>query len=159
MDQIAIGHFITKKRKEQNITQEQLAERLGVSNKTVSKWETGKCMPDYAAIEPLCHELHITLAELLDGAEVEKSIHGQDTRQILEMLEKRQALKNKKRMLIGIVLFFSGTALLICSRSIGGTDIQEALSGFALGLSFPQMLLGIVLAAWPKGTNQKGRGL
>ncbi len=41
MNQIAIGNFITKKRKEQNLTQEQLAERLGVSNKTISKWETG----------------------------------------------------------------------------------------------------------------------
>lgn len=50
MNQIAIGKFITKKRKEQNLTQEQLANRLGVSNKTVSKWETGKCMPDYSVI-------------------------------------------------------------------------------------------------------------
>lgn len=41
MDQITIGKFIAKKRKEQNLTQEQLAERLGISNKTVSKWETG----------------------------------------------------------------------------------------------------------------------
>lgn len=41
MEQIKVGRFITKKRKEQNLTQEQLAERLGVSNKTVSKWETG----------------------------------------------------------------------------------------------------------------------
>ena len=46
MEQITIGKFIAKKRKEQNLTQEQLAERLGVSNKTISKWETGKCMPD-----------------------------------------------------------------------------------------------------------------
>ena len=46
MDQITIGKFIAKKRREQNLTQEQLAERLGISNKTVSKWETGKCMPD-----------------------------------------------------------------------------------------------------------------
>lgn len=41
MEQIKVGRFITKKRKEQNLTQEQLAERLGISNKTVSKWETG----------------------------------------------------------------------------------------------------------------------
>jgi len=41
MEQLKVGRFITKKRKEQNLTQEQLAERLGVSNKTVSKWETG----------------------------------------------------------------------------------------------------------------------
>ena len=49
MEQLKVGRFITKKRKEQNLTQEQLAERLGISNKTISKWETGKCMPDYIA--------------------------------------------------------------------------------------------------------------
>ena len=64
-----IGSFIAEKRREKNLTQEQLAERLSVSNKTVSKWECGKCLPDYAVIEKLCEELDITLSELLDGEE------------------------------------------------------------------------------------------
>ena len=102
MDQIAIGKFILKKRKEQNFTQEQLAERLGVSNKTISKWETGKCMPDYSIIESLCRELNITLAELLDGKEDEKSTRAYDSQQILKMMKETQDLKNKKLMLIGI---------------------------------------------------------
>ena len=59
MNQIKIGKFIASKRKEQNLTQEQFAELLNVSNKTVSKWETGKCMPDYSIVEPLCDELKI----------------------------------------------------------------------------------------------------
>ena len=67
MNQIAIGNFIEKKRKEQNLTQAQLAEKLGVSNKTVSKWENGKCMPDYGVIQPLCSELCVTVSELMDG--------------------------------------------------------------------------------------------
>ena len=46
MDQIMMGTFLAKKRKEKNMTQAALAERLGVTNKTISKWETGKCMPD-----------------------------------------------------------------------------------------------------------------
>lgn len=54
MNQLEIGIFIAKKRKEQSLTQAQLAEKLGISNKTVSKWETGKCMPDYGIIQPLC---------------------------------------------------------------------------------------------------------
>ena len=145
MDQIAIGKFIFKKRKEHNFTQEQLAERLGVSNKTISKWETGKCMPDYSIIEPLCQELNITLAELLDGEEDEKSIHTYDSQQILKMMKETQDLKNKKRMLIGIVVSLSGIVFLIYSQLIGGTDIQEMLSGFTLGISFPLMLLGIIL--------------
>ncbi|MGM9626262.1 MAG: helix-turn-helix domain-containing protein, partial [Eubacteriales bacterium] len=50
MNQLIIGKFIARKRKEKNLTQEQLAEKLGVSNKTVSKWECGKCMPDYSIV-------------------------------------------------------------------------------------------------------------
>ena len=50
MNQQVIGKFISLKRKEKNLTQEQLAEKIGVSNKTVSKWENGKCMPDYSVI-------------------------------------------------------------------------------------------------------------
>lgn len=61
MNQLIIGKFISQKRKEKNLTQEQLAEKLGVSNKTVSKWECGKCMPDYSVVKPLCQELGILL--------------------------------------------------------------------------------------------------
>ena len=67
MNQAAIGSYIARKRREENLTQEQLAERLGVSNKTVSKWENGKCMPDYGVVQWLCGELHVTLPELMDG--------------------------------------------------------------------------------------------
>ena len=71
MNQITTGKFIAKKRKEQNLTQEQLAERLGVSNKTISKWETSKCMPDYAVVKNLCEELKVSVSELMDGEEAE----------------------------------------------------------------------------------------
>ena len=53
MNQLLVGKFINQKRKGKNLTQEQLAEKIGVSNKTISKWETGKCMPDYSVIELL----------------------------------------------------------------------------------------------------------
>ena len=59
-------------RKQKNLTQEQLADKLMVSNKTVSKWERGKCMPDYSVVEALCSELDITVAELLNGASNKK---------------------------------------------------------------------------------------
>ena len=65
MNQTNIGSYIARKRREKNLTQEQLAERLGVSNKTISKWENGKYMPDYSVIEALCQALSITLPELM----------------------------------------------------------------------------------------------
>ena len=104
MDQIAIGKFIAEKRKEQNLTQEQLAERLGVSNKTISKWETAKCMPDYTVITKLCEELNITISELMDGEESDgKSVRVYDDEQILDLLRRTQELEKQKVMMTGVL--------------------------------------------------------
>lgn len=67
MDQEKIGRFLQRVRKEQKLTQEQLAERLGVSQKTVSRWETGRNMPDVSMLPELCRELDLNIAELLNG--------------------------------------------------------------------------------------------
>ena len=69
MNQNEIGKKIAEKRHEKNLTQEALAERLGISNKTISKWENGKSVPDYAVVDILCAELDMTVAELLGGKE------------------------------------------------------------------------------------------
>jgi transcriptional regulator with XRE-family HTH domain len=71
MNQHDVGLFIASKRREKNLTQEQLAEKIGVSNKTVSKWETGKTMPDYSVVELLCQVLNISVSELIAGKEKE----------------------------------------------------------------------------------------
>ena len=67
MDQEKIGKFIAECRKEKKLTQEQLAEKLGVSNRSISRWENGKTMPDISLFEPLCEELNISINELLKG--------------------------------------------------------------------------------------------
>ncbi len=155
MDQIAIGNFIAKKRKEQNLTQEQLAERLGVSNKTISKWETGKCMPDYSIVELLCKELNITLAELMNGEEDEKSIHTYDNEQILTMLKDMKKLKNAKMRLIGFILIVIGIATFVLSQIVGGTDLQDFLSGFMIVVSIFNAISGIFLLGCSIVNNKK----
>ena len=67
MDQIKIGRFIAAMRKEQGLTQRQLAEMLDVSNRTISKWECGDGLPDLSNVLPLCDALGITADELLHG--------------------------------------------------------------------------------------------
>ena len=62
MDKTKIGHFIAKCRKDKGITQEQLAQLVDVSNKSVSKWENGNCLPDKMLLKPLCDILDITIA-------------------------------------------------------------------------------------------------
>lgn len=144
MDQLTTGKFISQKRKEKNLTQEQLAEKLGVSNKTVSKWETGKCMPDYAVIKNLCEELEVTIAELMDGEDSkEKSIRAYDDAQIMDLLRRMQKLEKQKHLLYGILLIVMGIALQALSHTVGGSDVKDFFSGFLLGLSIVEMLIGV----------------
>ena len=147
MNQILTGKFIAQKRKEKNLTQEQLAEKIGVSNKTISKWETGKCMPDYSVIELLCKELNTTLAELMNGEEDEKSIHTYDNEQIVEMLKEIQDLKRSKSLFIGFVLIIMGVVMIVLSQVFRDTSIQNFLSGFLLGLSIAEFLAGLFFLA------------
>lgn len=146
MNQIMIGRFIAMKRKEKNLTQEQLAEKLGISNKTISKWENGKCMPDYSIVKPLCQELGITIAELMDGEVKENnSIRIFDEQQIIDMLERIQRLEKQKQSLFGITLIVMGIAMIALFQSFGGTNFQDFLSGLILGLSVGEMLTGVYI--------------
>ena len=70
MDQIKIGKFIAQVRKEREMTQLELANRLAVTDRAVSKWENGRGMPEISLIKPLCNELEITINELFCGERV-----------------------------------------------------------------------------------------
>ena len=144
MNQMATGKFICQKRKEKNLTQEQLAEKIGVSNKTVSKWETGKCMPDYAVVKNLCKELEITVAELMDGeAAEERSVRTYDDEQIMDLLKRTQELEKQKNLLYGILLIVMGIALQALSHTLGGSGVKDFFSGLLLGISIGEMLAGV----------------
>ena len=126
MEQTKIGKFIAKKRKEQNLTQEQLSDRLGVSNKTISKWETGKCMPDYAVVKNLCEELKVSVSELMDGEEADdKSVRVYDDEKILDLLRRTQELEKQKVMLTGVILIVMGIAFQALSHTLGGSDVKD----------------------------------
>ena len=147
MNQTAIGSYIARKRKEQNLTQEQLAEKIGVSNKTISKWENGKCMPDYSIIQTLCEALHVTLPELMDGEDAaDSSVRVYDDEQILDLLRRTQELERQKGVLYGLVLVVLGIASGAISKTTGGTDVQDFVSGILMGLSVAEILAGIVVA-------------
>ncbi|MBR6524771.1 MAG: helix-turn-helix transcriptional regulator [Clostridia bacterium] len=144
MNQQITGKFISHKRKEKNLTQEQLAEKLGVSNKTVSKWETGKCMPDYAVVKPLCEELGITVAELMDGKNAdERSVRAYDDEQIMDLLKRTQDLEKQKNLLFGMLLIVMGIALQSLSHTLGGSGVKDFFSGLLLGISIAETLAGI----------------
>ena len=146
MNQTAIGSYIARKRREQNLTQEQMANQLGVSNKTISKWENGKCMPDYSIIQALCEALHVSLPELMDGEDTaEDSLRVYDDAQILDLLHRTQELERQKSILYGVALITLGIACSAMSGTVGGTDVRDFISGVLLGLSVAEILAGIYI--------------
>ena len=147
MNQSAIGSYIARKRKEKNLTQEQLAEHIGASNKTVSKWENGKCMPDCSILQKLCDALHVTLPERMDGEDAtEGGVRFYDDEQVLDLLRRTQELERQKGVLCGFVLIVLGIASSALSKTTGGTDVQDFFSGILMGLSVVEILAGLCVA-------------
>ncbi len=95
MNQEKIGKFIAKRRKAKGFTQMQLAEKLGITDRAVSKWETGKAMPDTAVMLQLCDVLGINVNELLSGEEFSMENSNQKNEQLLLDISKELERKNK----------------------------------------------------------------
>ena len=95
MDQINIGRFIAVRRKRANLTQLQLADRLGITDKAVSKWERGITMPDTSIMLELCDILGISVNELLSGEEINMENSSQKNEQLLIDMAKELEKKNK----------------------------------------------------------------
>ncbi len=144
MNQELIGKYIAKKRKGKNLTQAQLAEKLNVSNKTVSKWENGNCMPDYGIIELLCRELDITISELLDGEDKKEPENDLDNMRLMFLIRRMQALHKQNKLIFGFLIVVMGIALLSLSRFFTGSNIMDFFSGLFLGVSVCTMLAGII---------------
>lgn len=145
MDQKAIGSYIAIKRRQKNLTQNQLADVLNVSNKTVSKWETGKCMPDYATIPSLCDALEINIAELLDGEDTEPNcIRLYDEEQTLELLAMVQTRAASNSLLEAAHSIMIGLALMAVAYAL--YNLEYVLAGFVAGLALVIIILGIYSA-------------
>lgn len=109
MNQEKIGKFICKLRKEHKLTQEELAKRIGVTDKAVSKWENGRCLPDLSLFESICSIFNITVNELLSGEKIDKNTYQEKSeKNLLKMLKKIN--KNKR---ITIIMFISFLFLLL----------------------------------------------
>lgn len=95
MDQIKIGKFIAERRKKNNLTQAQLAEKLSVTDRSVSKWETGRAMPDTAIMLDLCEILKISVNDLLNGEIVIMENYNEKNEKVLLDMAKEVEQKNK----------------------------------------------------------------
>ena len=102
MDQAKTGRFIAARRKELGLTQRQLAEKLSISDKTVSKWECGGGLPEVGLMLPLCGELGVSVNELLAGRRVEETEYKEQAEANMMDLV-RQNQENKKRMALSVI--------------------------------------------------------
>ncbi|MBQ9298086.1 MAG: helix-turn-helix domain-containing protein [Clostridia bacterium] len=123
MDIVKIGKFIAENRKKKNMTQAQLAEKLGVTAKTISRWENGNYMPDISLLKPISEELGITLNDLLSGEKVEKEQYQEKLEEnILNTIDYSHKKVNEKNSSIGLLLVVIGILCTITAMSIFPSD-------------------------------------
>ena len=114
MNQIKIGKFIAECRKKNNLTQMQLAEKLNITDRAVSKWENGKSMPDSSIMLDLCQELKISVNELLSGEMLEMNNYNEKAEQnLLEMQRKKEESDTNMLKLEIIIGYMSSIIFLV----------------------------------------------
>ena len=135
MNQEKIGKFIANCRKEQNLTQEQLAEKLGITYKAVSKWECGKGLPDASIMMELCKILKITVNDLLSGEKVDKEHYQKKLEQnIIDTIDYTDKKVSRKNKLIYEMIMFFGLGLIFISFTIYPTDSSWGAIHSIMGL-------------------------
>ena len=159
MDNEKIGKFIAELRKEKGMTQKELAEKVGVSDKTISKWECGNSIPDITYLEALCNSLDISVNELLSGERLTDESYSEKAEEnIMALMKENETNKKEKfgQIVLGIVLCLLGLVYLAVS--------SWGVSGMAMWLFFwdvPTVLIyvtlcgGCVLLAGPKTKLEK----
>lgn len=153
MNQEKIGLFIAKCRREKNMTQEDLAEKLGVSNKSISRWENGKTMMDISLFEPLCNELDISIIELLNGERINDK--KKDKLYTKTLINYSNKVGSRNKQVILTILFIMSLMPMLLYQFGGMRGVQE-ISGLIILLS-PITIISIILflfGIWFKFKNK-----
>jgi len=164
MNQEKIGKFIANLRKEKNMTQEALAEKLGVNVKSVSRWENGKNMPDHSLVKDICNIFNISINELYDGQRIKKtnkvkqififyflvSLTGMFVLPILGLIAPTFILCSIVSPIFGLIkliAWFFGYDIPIIMFQIGSYTLNPIL-GFLLSLFGSVILYVVGIKAW-----------
>lgn len=145
MDQIKTGRFLREMRKEKGLTQEQLAEKLGVSNRSVSRWENGRNMPDFDLVTEMAHIYEISIEEILSGERKNDMIDREKEKAMAEVSEYENTGKKRFARRLRILLIIALISHLLCTvlQSAGRADFDEA-SSFLMGAVFGLLALSIL---------------
>lgn len=136
MEQAKVGKFIAECRKNKNMTQAELAEKLNITDRAISKWETGKGMPDSSIMLELCNELDISVNELLSGEMIKMDDYNEKLEQNLIEMVKQKEQSDKKLLTMEIVMgvitiiMYLGVVLIASL-----TEMQDWIRGLIIFLS------------------------
>lgn len=147
MDQQKIGQFLRECRKEKGITQEQLAEMLGVTNRSVSRWENGSNLPDLDILIEMADYYDVELRELLDGERKSEKMDKELEETVLKVAEysNEDKIKLTKRMHL---LFIGGFVAAVTYMILLFTDRSDNfLGGLCLGITFGMMIVGVLMTS------------
>ncbi len=147
MDQAKIGSFIAQCRKNANLTQMQLAEKLNITDRAISKWETGKAMPDSSIMLELCCVLKITVNDLLSGEVVTMDNYNKELeKNLLEMVKQKEEA-DKRLLKLEIVLGIVAVLPLIAAVVIASVvPMEEWKGGLLVGFSLLPLLIATPIA-------------
>ena len=152
MDQIKIGTFLKLLRKEKNLTQEQLAEQLGVSNRTVSRWENGNNMPDISLLSEIAEFYDVSIPELIYGERKSENMR-EEAKEVAETMsdyakaEKETLVKSIRNMsLIGLIA-------LIIYMVLGRTSVYDRNNLFRYVYGISEALIYVTVLMFPLYTT------
>ena len=147
MDQTKTGRFIAERRKMKGMTQRELADKLSISDKTVSKWETGKGMPEISLMLPLCALLEISVNELLSGEVLSADLYKKKAEEnIMDLVKEREESK-KKLVLMVVTLVITLLAAFTLFMVSGYVEMSTALRVTLVVIGFAVMIGGLFVAA------------
>ncbi|MBR0199998.1 MAG: helix-turn-helix domain-containing protein [Oscillospiraceae bacterium] len=148
MDLVKIGRLLQELRKEKGLTQEQLAERMGVARRTVSRWETGSNMPDLDILMELADLYAVDLREILSGERKSERMDREMKETVLQVAdysneEKTRLLRRMHGLFLAGLIGFAAF-LVIALLGLENTAPYEAIGSFGMGLAFGVLLLGLI---------------
>lgn len=147
MDQIKIGRFIAACRKERALTQAQLAERLNITDRAVSKWENGRSMPDSSIMLELCDILGISVNDLLSGERVKMENYNKVAEENLVDMRRQLEANNRFLLRMEYVVGFGGTIAYLALLFAGCYLVKDRLWQAALiALAIVMFAVGLVFA-------------
>ena len=143
MDQIKIGKFITECRKKKNLTQAQLAENLNITDRAISKWETGKSMPDFDIMLKLCEILEISVNELLCGEMINMEQKDEQLNELIFQMAKNEERYHKRLRHSAYVIIATSMVALVCLITLISLLIPEC------GFQYFMIIVAIILFIIP----------